>query len=65
MCMIKEVDPLAASLNGVLRLSSKVATNKNVASGHQPGNGKRTFHTAAPLITAASVMNPTNRRIRA
>jgi hypothetical protein len=61
MCIMKDVDPFAASLFGVMRLSSSVATKMSVKSGHQPGNGKRTDHTAAPQIAAAAVTRPTNR----
>jgi hypothetical protein len=56
---MKEVDPFAAILRGVLRLSSKVATNRNVTSGHQPGKGKRIFHTATPQKNAAAVISAT------
>jgi hypothetical protein len=54
MWMMNDVDPLAAILNWVLRLSSKVETKRNVATGHQPGNGKWTDHTAAPDILATT-----------
>src|SRR4051794_1894119 len=60
-CMMKEVDPFAPSLRGVLRLSSKVATKRNVARGHQPGKGRRTVWTAAPESAAAVATAPTNR----
>ena len=60
MCMMNEVDPLAASLNWVLRVSSKVATKRNVTKGHQPGKGKRVGQTPAPEAVAASVTAVTN-----
>ena len=61
MCMMKDVDPFAASLSWVWRPSSNVATKRNVARGHQPGNGRRTDHTAAPETQAAITMVATKR----
>ena len=40
MCMMKDVEPLAASRSRVLRSPSRIATKMKVANGHQPGNGK-------------------------
>ena len=60
----RDVDPFAPSLSCVLRLSSRVATKMSVKSGHQPGNGKRTDHIAAPHIAAAAVTKATKRYIR-
>jgi hypothetical protein len=59
MSIINEVEPFAASLRSVFRLSSKVATNRNAASGHQPGKGSRTDHTATPQTADATVTIPT------
>jgi hypothetical protein len=59
--MMKEVDPLAARRKRVCKLSSKVATNRNVAIGHQPGNGRRTDHAAATDIQATTTIAATKR----
>lgn len=61
---MKDVEPFAASLNCVLRLSSRVAMNMSVKSGHHPGNGKRTDHVVAPQIPAAAAIKPTKMYIR-
>src|SRR5512134_2668026 len=65
ICMTKLVEPLAASLNRVLKLSSMLATNTNVASGHHPGNGSRKDQTAAPAAAAQTATPSTKKRIRA
>src|SRR4051812_49428797 len=59
--MRKEVEPLAANLNWVLRPSSRVATKRKVANGHHPGNGSRVDQTAAPESAAAIATVKTNR----
>ena len=56
MCMMNEVDPRAASLNWVLRVSSRVATKRNVTNGHQPGKARRVGQTPALEAMAASVI---------
>jgi hypothetical protein len=61
---MKDVEPFAANLNCVLRLSSKEAIKMRVRSGHHPGNGRRTTHTAAPQTAAVAVTRPTKRYIR-
>ena len=65
MCIMNDVDPLAASRSWVLRVSKSVATNTNVTSGHQPGNGRRTAQTAAPDNAAAAATIATKIEIRA
>jgi len=47
ICVINDVEPLALILSFVLRVSSKVETNTNVAIGHQPGKAKRAGHRLA------------------
>jgi hypothetical protein len=61
ICMINEVDPLAAMRSWVFKLSSKLATKRKVASGHQPGNGRRTDHTAAAERADANEITATKR----
>src|SRR4026207_31018 len=64
ICVMKEVDPFAPSLNCVLRVSSSVETKRNVKRGHQPGNCKRTGQRLAAQSAANPVTNPTNNRMR-
>jgi hypothetical protein len=64
MCIMNEVEPFAAKRSCVLRLSRRVATKTNVASGHQPGNGSRISQTTIPQTAAANATAATNRRIR-
>jgi hypothetical protein len=59
--MMKEVDPFAAIRKRVCRLSSRVATKRKVAIGHQPGKGRRIDHAAAPEIQDMATMAPTKR----
>lgn len=56
---MKDVDPRAASLNWVLRVSSKVAISRNVTNGHQPGKAKRVGQTPAAEDIAAPVTTET------
>ena len=64
MCMMKEIEPLAATRSRVLRLSRRVATKMKVAKGHQPGNGSRSRHTTTPITRDAAATPATNRRMR-
>ena len=59
---MKDVDPLAAIRRRVCELSSKVATKRKVAIGHQPGKGECPVHATAPEIQEAITMLPTHRR---
>ena len=48
-CIMKEVDPLAATLRSVWRLSSTKATKINVERAHQPG---KVLEEAQPDVSA-------------
>src|SRR4051812_18934759 len=61
--MRKDVEPFAATLSWVLRVSNSVAINTKVINGHQPGNGALTDQTATPDNTAVTVMDPTKSGI--
>jgi hypothetical protein len=59
--MMKEVEPFAAIRKRVCRLSSRVATKRKVATGHQPGNGERIDQAATPDIQDMVTIAPTKR----
>jgi hypothetical protein len=65
MCIMKDVEPFAPSLNCVLRVSSNEATKRKVASGHQPGKANRLGHRLAAPAVAASATTTTKELIRA
>jgi hypothetical protein len=56
---MKDVDPLAFSLSRVFSVSSSVEMKRNVAIGHQPGNGSRVGHKVATQETAAIAITRT------
>ena len=48
MCMMNDVDPLAATRKSGLEAFEQRSHKKQCASGHQPGKGRRTDQAAVP-----------------
>jgi hypothetical protein len=58
---MKEVEPLASTLNWVFRVSRTNAMRRKLAKAHHPGNGRDVIRASSASAIAVAVTLATNR----